>query len=71
MTVEARYNLQRGIPEDKSKAGTAYTVDEPLDRYLLERQKILDSQKQQRLEEKIESLVVAFLEKEVEKVLGI
>ena len=36
MTIEARYNLQRGIPEDKRYSATDYTSDGSLiDQYIL------------------------------------
>ena len=40
MTIEARINLQRGTPEDKTAAHTNYCVDVPLDNYLIQKQEI-------------------------------
>jgi len=36
MTIEARYNLQKGVPEDRRNAATTYTSDGSLsDEYIL------------------------------------
>ena len=40
MTIEARINMQRGIPEDKTAAHTNYNIDIPLDAYLIQKQEI-------------------------------
>lgn len=40
MTIEARWNLQRGVPEDKRYPAKNYTPESPLDYWLLSREKM-------------------------------
>ena len=35
MTLAARYNLQRGVPENKGFEHTTYTPESEIDRYIL------------------------------------
>lgn len=43
MTIEARYNLQKGIPEDKGTEATTYSNENILDAYIIERTKIKET----------------------------
>lgn len=42
MTEQARYNLLKGIEENKINKHTTYNIENELDAYILQRQKIKD-----------------------------
>ena len=75
MTVEARLNLQKGVPEDKRFPATDYTSDGSfLDNYLIAttkaRREIMDrynAQKAQEQRRKEEAQAEKQLEAEIEK----
>lgn len=72
MTTEALYNLQRGVPENKIYPATNYTIETPLDRYVLSRCKMLEKINQKELieaEKKITDDIICLLEKELFKAL--
>ena len=43
MTIQALWNLQHGVPENKLYSGTNYTADSQLDKYVIARVKMRDS----------------------------
>jgi hypothetical protein len=43
MTLQARFNLQTGIPENKINEHTNYTNESPLDAYILQTHEIKKS----------------------------
>lgn len=36
MTIEARFNLQSGVKENKMYEGTTYNIEDALDRYIVQ-----------------------------------
>ena len=73
MTPEARYNLQKGIQENKMFPATDYTPDGSfLDSYLLasaKSKKKIMSRYQQRKQAAQEKHTAAMIEKEIDKVI--
>ncbi len=71
MTIEARRNLQMGVPEDRRFPATDYTSDGSfLDNYLLEKARIhkwLNEEQQKRQQAAEEKAAAAKMEKEIEK----
>lgn len=69
MTVEARYNLQKGVPEDTRFEATTYTSDgSALDNWLLARMK-LRKQYEKYMEQKQLEAFDKKLEKHIEKTI--
>ena len=70
MTIEARFNLQRGIPENKLYSGTNYTNESLLDSYLIQTQAILNRGKEETaLEDYLKSKIEESLEEVLEDLL--
>ena len=76
MTEAARWNLQRGVPEDTRFEHTTYTAEDDFDRLLLQRMKIrrmIDDDIQRRnaaaLEKQLEKDLEKQLEQQLEKAL--
>ena len=69
MTTEARYNLQRGIPEDRTYKWTDYTPESPLDYWILSRMKIREQIMTDRKLDEAAQAAAAELEKRIEKEL--
>lgn len=71
MTIEARFNLQRGVPEDKRFPATDYTSDGSfLDNYILEKARIhrkLNARLAEQRKKQEEAHAQKEFEKEVEK----
>ena len=71
MTIEARYNLQMGVPEDKRFPATDYTSDGSfLDNYLLEKARVhrwLNEEQRKRQQAAEEKAAAAKMEKDSEK----
>ena len=44
MTIEARWNLQHGIPENKTYSHTTYNIESPLDAYILAKVQLRNGQ---------------------------
>ena len=60
MTLQARFNLQTGIPENKLYEHTNYTNESPLDAYILQTQAIknnLDDYLLYSIEEKLDECI--------------
>ena len=73
MTIEARYNLQRGITEDNKYSSTRYNIESLLDAYILARRKnnrlILDAANTDKAIEAAGEALVAAAYKELDKLL--
>ena len=73
MTIEARYNLQRGITEDNKHSSTRYNIESLLDAYILARAKnnrlILDAANTDKAIEAAGEALVEAASKELDKLL--
>jgi len=66
MTIEARLNLQKGKPEDKTASYMNYNIECPLDAYLIQKQAI----KNQLIEDAaLEGYLNSMIEESLEEVL--
>ena len=78
MNLEARINLQKGIPENKMNEWTNYNIESPLDAYIVQKQQIRnkyyeqrrEEQQQAALEEYVSKMLDDKLEESLEKILG-
>ena len=70
MNLAARMNLQRGIPENKMNDWTNYSAESPLDAYLVQRQQVKESYKQQRRGEQQQKALEEYINKLIEEKLG-
>lgn len=66
MTIEARFNLQRGVPENKIHTGTNYTNESLLDSYIIQTQEIVNRAKE---ESSLEGYLKSIIEERLEEVL--
>ena len=77
MTVQARYNLQRGVPENKMYEHTNYTSDgSALDNWLLSKmktkemvKKYYEQREEEALSKEIEKELSKIIDKELDKLL--
>ena len=78
MNLAARVNLQKGVAENKSYEWTNYSVESPLDAYLVQKHAMKqryneqrrEAQQQEALEKYISAMVEEKLEDCLEKALG-
>lgn len=72
MTDQARFNLSRGIPENKMYSGTNYTPESDFDRYVLAKIAMRDKYRliiDQKNQEIYENQVANDIAKKIEKLL--
>lgn len=73
MNIQARWNLQHGIPENKSNECTNYTIESPLDSYIYYRMRYkndFESRKENEQQEKaVQEYIKEILDSELEKCL--
>ena len=70
MTIEARLNLQRGVPEGKIHKGRNYTNESPLDSYIIQKQKMRNKLVEYaELEDYLNSMISESLEEVLEDLL--
>lgn len=70
MTDAARWNLQHGVPEDRSQEWTDYTPTSDLDMWILQHMKmrtLANELQQKRQLQELEKAAAKQLEKELEK----
>ena len=69
MTIEARINLQNGVPENKAQEWTNYTVESLLDAFIVQKQKIKETYNQKKREEQQQKALEKYVSKMVNEKL--
>ena len=69
MTIAARINLQHGVPENKTQEGTNYTIESPLDAYIVQKQNIKERYNQRKREEQQQKALEEYISKLVNEKL--
>ena len=69
MTIEARYNYQHNIPEDKRYKGTDYSIQSALDAYIVSRVENRRKLEEMQQEKEYQEYIEKELDKEVRAAL--
>ncbi len=70
MNISARMNLQRGKVENRAFEQTNYSVEEPLDAYIVQRQKMKDNYDKQHKSEQQQETFEKYISKMIDEKLS-
>ena len=69
MTLEARINLQHGVPEDRTNEWTNYTIESPLDAMIVQKTKMRNQLREQQQETAFQEYINNLVEEKLQDCL--